>query len=688
MQTQSQSRWFVSATAGLLIILTLLSGYFLLPERLARHMLERLSQESGVEILPVRVDYSLFSGELVLKDSDLYLIPGLQISADEVRLRIPLSQLRSSTLHIDSLRFQSPYINVDLERLGNADDVEPSLLQQYLTSSVDSFELGKGGLYISRTGYQPVATSLAYQSMQIMTDNSGELMITIDGLSEAGDWAFQGVLDLATSEVNGELDVRNMPLAEALRAFPGTHLERWQQATITASQGLNWSPTQGLQLEGTLELSDGVMSFSDKHKLRWKELELFGFSFVDNTVSVVRGMLSHADVLLTEKALTSLPEQLAVLSELELKQVNVFTQLSEWQKQEGDADLSGFNGQLVKNDEMALTLKGTAYGQSLLPVAIESSFDAQGRGQARINLRKLVLDKTSSQYRTVAGYDLSGSQLNAAMQLTWDQNDRKAKGRLTFTEFKARPENDSAIDWNLSLIQAAMTDNKGRIIISVPEQSLSDNDLSSALVDIMKESVHQGFKQTTESPYQYLTKLSGSEQPLIDELDYVPGRALLCGESENTVNQWVNILNRRPALDLSFQGQSSRETDWVSLAQVELEADLLELYSAISNKKPDDISKIPVETRLQLIEQMYLRIHNRKLPDIGEESQKQRAAKAESWLLKNWPVKSENLMELANQRAETLRGCMTAGGVANNRLNIEPARVVEGQVRMRFKLLY
>lgn len=688
MQAQSQSRWFVSAIVGLLIILTLLSGYFLLPERLARHLLERLSEESGVEILPVRVDYSLLSGELVLKDSDLYLAPGLQVSADEVRLRIPLSQLRDSSLHVDRLSLQSPYINIDLDRLGREPGISPSPLQHYLSTSVSSFELGKGGLFLSRSGQGPVATSLAYQSMHVNANNNGELTMTANGLSEKGDWSFIGMLELGAVQLNGELDIRNMPLEVILRAFPGTQLERLEQATVNASQSIVWNPERGVSLEGSLTLTDGKMVLADNQKLRWKELELFGFSYVQGEYSVVRGTLNRARIFMDQGALALLPAQLSALTELELNQVDVFSHSPELKESNENVVLKGLNGQLIKAGESSLALKGTAYARSGVPVAIESSFDNQGQGQARLNLRKLDLDKAPETYRMVSGYNLAGSQINAVMQVFWKPDSRTTKGRLTFIEFRAAPESHSAADWNVSLIRAAMTDNKGRIAVTVPEQALPDESLSSALAGIMLDSIDNSFIRVTENPYGYLARLSGSQEPLTESLDYVPGRPVLCSESDNTVNQWINVLNRRPALDLSFQGRASRKTDWESLAQVELESDLLELYSALSRKELEEVTEIPLQKRLQLIEQMYLRIHNRRLPDIGEESQAKRAARAERWLLTNWPLKSESLVALAKQRAETLKNCMNAAGVASERLHIEPAQVVEGPAQMQFRLLY
>ena len=689
MQNQSQSRWFVSALAGLLIFLTLLSGYFLLPERLARHFLERLSQESGVEILPVRVDYSLLSGELILKDSDLYLVPWLYISADEVRMRIPLSTLSSSdALQLSSLYFQSPFINVDLDRLGSSVSTASSPLQKYLTTVVKSFELGKGGLFLSRSGAQPLAASLAYQSMQIQTSNSGELKLTVDGLSDKGDWAFQGLFDLSARELNGELDVRNVPLDTIQRAFPDSSFEHWEQATVSANQSVFWSPRQSVSMEGTLILRQGLMSFAEDQKIRWDELELLGFSLSDGSVSVVKGSLNDADALLSEQALAFLPEQLKVFSELELRRLNIFAQPAQWQSGQGKAELGNLNGQLVRVSEQALTLKGAAYVLQTLPVVVDAELHSDGRGKARINLREVDLGTVSKQKRVVAGYDLAGSKIGTVMQLSWGAGERYAKGRMTFTRFTARPDNGSATDWNLPLIRAVMTDNKGRIVVPVAPHKLPEEPLSSALVSLLQDSVKVSLKRVTDKPLLYLSQLSGSQTPLVEKIDYQPGQVLLCNESEQTVRQWTSVLNRRPALALSFQGFASRTADSAGLARAELDVDLLELYSTLLKVKPENVAGIPSETREQLIEQMYLRIHNRRLPEVEEGTQKQRVARAESWLVSHWPVKPESLQKLAEGRAETIRNCLLEAGVDSKRLHIEPAQVVDGQAWMRFELIY
>ncbi|AMO57130.1 hypothetical protein GZ77_00515 [Endozoicomonas montiporae] len=701
MQKQTQSRWFAGVITGLLIFLTFLSVWFLLPGRLAHHFLDRLSRESGVKILPVRVDYSLFSGELLLKDTDLFLAPGLQISADEVHVHIPLSQLGSAnTLQLTRLYFESPFISVDLERLGSAAQAELSPLREYLMTAVKSFELGKGGLYLSRSGIQPVAASLAYQSMQVLTDNDGDLRLDVDGLLNKGDWAFNGLFNLNSGELNGELDIRSVPLETIRGVFPGERFEQWEQVTVSASQSFFWSPDTGSHLEGTAVLSQGSMSFSDTQKIRWEELELLGFSLSDEQVSVVKGSLNDADVLLNQQALGSLPGLLSPFSQLELKRLNLFTQPSQWSDKNGKAELSHLNGQLGFTNESAVTLKATALASRGVPVALDAMVNADGQGSARFGLKKIDLAKLPPSGRTVAGYDLSGSQANASLQLVWGagMGEKMAKGRLTFTRFQAKPGSTSASDWNLSLIRAAMTDNKGRIVVSLPQRKLADEPLTSALVRRFKESINSSFKRVTNEPYQYLNRLSGSEEPLTEEIGYKPGRALLCDESEQTVNQWTNILNRRPALDLSFQGLASLKDDRKGLARAELNADLLELYAVVSKKPannnesdkkaPDTVRSIPLQTRQRLVEQMYLRIHNRRLPDIGDETQQQRVAKAENWLVNNWPLKPESLQTLAEERAETIKNCLMEAGVDSNRLHIEPARVVDGQAQMHLKLLY
>ena len=76
MQYQSKSYWFVSIAVGLCFFLALLSGFFLLPERLAQHFLHRLSLQSGVSIIPVQAHFSIVRGKLILRDTDLRMANG------------------------------------------------------------------------------------------------------------------------------------------------------------------------------------------------------------------------------------------------------------------------------------------------------------------------------------------------------------------------------------------------------------------------------------------------------------------------------------------------------------------------------------------------------------------------------------------------------------------------------------
>ena len=140
---------------------------------------------------------------------------------------------------------------------------------------------------------------------------------------------------------------------------------------------------------------------------------------------------------------------------------------------------------------------------------------------------------------------------------------------------------------------------------------------------------------------------------------------------------------------MSFKGAASRELDSPVLAKTDLEADLLELYIAVSNKKANETTSIPLDVRLGLIEQMYLRVHQRKLPEIGVQSLEERAAVAEEWLLEHWPVQEDRLLHLAKERVETVRHQLQAAGVGQERLHVEPASIDDdGQADVRFKLLY
>lgn len=692
MQIQPKYRWFVPVVVtSLIVFLILLSGYLILPDKIAHRLVERLSDESGVEIIPVQARYSFLSGELVLEYSDLNLTQGVQVTADELRLHIKLSQLWSDQLTLNDLYLKNPYFNIDLDRIANGTAVGMTPLQKYLTENVNTFELGAGGLYFHSAGPStspPLAVKLVYRSMQIRADNNSELTFSIEGLLSSGAWSLQGALELESKTMTGALDLRNIPLESLMDMLPDNKMNEWEQATVSASQRVSWSPENGFSLEGSAGIHDGVWTTDDRYMARWQELDFYGLTVNSKGFSVVRALLNNADVLLDEQALSLLPSQLVAFEEIELKNVNVFTDPEAWKEGQPKGDLVDLNGQLTKWDVASRTLKATAYAYGLVPLALEARFDAEGQGQARLNIRGLDVGKQSKRTRKVAGYDLSGSQLNASLQLLWQKEARKAKGQVTFTHFVVNRDDDSALDWNVPLIKAAMMDNKGRIIVPILEQSLSGRSLFIELVTLFHESIQERFEYVSESPYDYLSNLSGGDELLVNTVEYVPGQSIFCQDSEDALNQWISVLNRRPALDLSFQGQASREIDRAYLAQVELDRDLLELYTVIKKKKQDDVTKIPTETRLKLVEQMYLRLHKRKLPDIGNETQKQRVTNAENWLLANWPVKSENLQALAEQRSENIKACMVDAGLSANRLHLEPAQTVDGQTQMQFRLLY
>ena len=685
MQIRQLSRRLVAVTVFLLVSIIVLSGIFLLPDRLAQHLLGRLSLETEIQISPVRVEYSLFSGELIVKDTDLYFDNGIQASADELRLRISPSQLWDERLAIDTLYLQNPYLNVDLDQIADVStDIPP--LQQPLMNFLRHLEFSKGGVYFHSDANSElqIAVELAFSEMLISRDSQSVLTISITGMPVQGEWQLLGEIAPGRNTLAGELDLKELPVKNLLDSLNIQSEEHWEQGLVSADQDITWSPQKGIELEGSVSIRNGLLGLSDHSRLRWENLDLTGVVFNQTGYSVARAEFTKADLLLDEQTFLTTPQQYPTVSSAEFSQSRLFRDFEHWSAKSPDATLTDLNGQFSWI-EQALSLQATA-NRSGIPLSLESNINDDG-AHLRMNVRGLDMAILPEAERLIAGYDLAGTRLYAAMQLSWQKGQVKSTGQLTLAEVKARQHGTPEID--LALIKSVMTDNKGSMSFVIPEQVLDNSTtINDAIVTQLRNAILETWTQVSQKPYEYLARLSGKEGTLEQPIEFATGRSELCPESMHTINHWINILNRRPGLALAFQGQASRAVDQAGLARHELEQDLMELYAAIHRKKPDKVTDIPVEIRLQLVEQMYLRINNRKLPDISEQDQQRRVRKAEQWLLSHWPVKQEVLLELARARAESLRESLEEGGLAAQRLQLEPVRIVNEPAKMQLELVY
>ena len=690
MLIRQLSRRLVVITVLLLVLITALSGALLLPDYLAQRLIDRLVSETDIQISPVRVEFSLFSGELIAKDMDLKFGPGVQASADELRLRIKLTQLWDERLAIETLYLQSPYISINLDQMDASSLQDSPKSQHILSNSVQQLEFGKGGLYLQGSASEqghPLAVGLAYSGMQINSDGESNLDITINGLPTKGEWQFKGVFDTEQYELSGELDFRELPLGKILNSLNIHSVQRWEQGLVSASQDVTWSPKRGIALEGSASIGHGELKFSGSSRVRWEELDLTGVTLTPDSYAIARAQFENADILLDESTFLKLGQLFPSVFSVGFSNSRLFSNPESWQLKKTATELTALNGQLSRTGE-ALVLQATALVSYSIPVSLESKIIPEEGTHLRANVRALALSELPEAARVIAGFDLSGTELYTALQLTWQEGKVKSKGQLTLAGTRIQVQKENPVI-DLPLVKAAMTDNKGRMRFAVPEQTLDTKaGATDSIITQLQQAIAKSWEVVSREPYQYLGRLSGSKEVLQQPIDFVTGEAVLSPESGAIIKQWVHILNRRPGLQLGFQGLASRKGDRSPLAQHELEQDLIELYAAIHQKNSEKVSDIPADIRLQLIEQMYLRVNHLKLPEISEETREQRVQKAERWLLKNWPVKNEDFLHLAELRGEALRETLEEAGLAGNRLRLEPARVVDKQARSAFKLIY
>ena len=673
MQTQqSVIRFVLFVVIVLVILLSLISVVLMVPGRYTDQLLQQIEDQTGVEVLPVAKEYSFLSGQFLLTNPELRISPGITLKSEAIGLNVAWTSLWKDKIELDRIDFNKPKIFIDLAIIGQKPPM-PNLYHFLRETGQFVFEDGSMKVMDTEQADSSEVVTIDFSKMELKTHRPDQIDVEVVRESKDSNWSLGGIIDLNELVLSGQLSVDELPLADVLNQGLIQCADCSLEGRLSSDLSVDWSNDQGMELTGTAKVLDGqYQDLNSGLDLRWKELFAEGFQF-KNREGFVED-LSFRDGLLSvngsplEQVAKAVGGSLSANGALPVTVKNVeFNGAVQSTQMQHRALLSNSRIELEVLSPEQYTYQLNGQWLERVPVFMEGSVDQKKAiaSTSNISVRDVDLSLLPVKERSVAGYDLAGSRVNLNLVSSAGSSSR---GKLTFTKLEAKPLKP---ELDIKDVKALMTSVQSIISVDV---SARGGQSPIAAAGIATQST---WNRVLDQPLQYLSQQAGITPALSNNLTMPAGKATLTERDKTQLKGWSKVLKIRPELNISVKAIASKEKDWPTLSSAELEADLLELYSAISRSKPGEVKEIPVDVRGQLIEQMYLRAHNRKLPEVGDTSHSKRVKEAEQWLLENWPANQEKMTKLATERFNAVNEFLLSEGVAKKRIISVPASTVD-----------
>ena len=200
-----------------------------------------------------------------------------------------------------------------------------------------------------------------------------------------------------------------------------------------------------------------------------------------------------------------------------------------------------------------------------------------------------------------------------------------------------------------SLAISILSDQNNQINIDLPvEGDLNDPDFKYG--GVIWAAVKKLFADITLAPFRFLGAALGINSEKLSTIDFLPNDSELISSESAKIPDFIKLTTAKPKMKLSITPSYS---------------DIDEL--AIKNKRLDNkINLIITQDKKDYMGALASLVPNEKSQD---EKVLREAA------LKNIEFNEQNLIELANQRAQTIKNALKAAGLAEDRIVVkEPAK--------------
>nr|WP_314180120.1 DUF748 domain-containing protein [uncultured Campylobacter sp.] len=280
-------------------------------------------------------------------------------------------------------------------------------------------------------------------------------------------------------------------------------------------------------------------------------------------------------------------------------------------------------------------------GLKLLP------YDPKKSTEVKLGFKDIDLVDVTPYSGQFLGYKIEKGKLN--LTLNYEVMDSKLNGsnvvNLDTLTLGEKVESKDAVNLPLSLAISILSDQNNQINIDLPvEGDLNDPDFKYG--GIVWEAVKKLFADITLAPFRFLGNMLGLSSQDLNTIDFMPANAELIVSEQAKIADFIKLTTAKPKMKLSITPAYS-------------DVDVTALKNAKLNEK---ISQTMAQTGKDYAGALASLAPKEKSTD--EKALREAA-------LKGIEVKKEQLLDLANARAQAIKAALAQAGLAEDRMVIK-----------------
>ena len=280
-------------------------------------------------------------------------------------------------------------------------------------------------------------------------------------------------------------------------------------------------------------------------------------------------------------------------------------------------------------------------GLKLLP------YDPKKSTEVKFSFKDIDLVDITPYSGQFLGYKIEKGKLN--LTLNYDVKDSKLNGsnvvNLDTLTLGEKVESKDAVNLPLSLAISILSDQNNQINIDLPVTGdLNDPDFKYG--GIVWEAVKKLFADITLAPFRFLGNMLGLSSKDLNTIDFMPANAELIVSEQAKIADFIKLTTAKPKMKLSITPAYS-------------DVDVMALKNAKLNEK---ISQTMAQTGKDYAGALASLVPKEKSSD--EKALREAA-------LKGIEVKKEQLLDLANARAQAIKAALAQAGLAEDRMTVK-----------------
>ena len=280
-------------------------------------------------------------------------------------------------------------------------------------------------------------------------------------------------------------------------------------------------------------------------------------------------------------------------------------------------------------------------GLKLLP------YDPKKSTEVKFSFKDIDLVDITPYSGQFLGYKIEKGKLN--LTLNYDVKDSKLNGsnvvNLDTLTLGEKVESKDAVNLPLSLAISILSDQNNQINIDLPVTGdLNDPDFKYG--GIVWEAVKKLFADITLAPFRFLGNMLGLSSKDLNTIDFMPANAELIVSEQAKIADFIKLTTAKPKMKLSITPAYS-------------DVDITALKNAKLNEK---ISQTMNQTGKDYAGALASLAPKEKSSD--EKALREAA-------LKGIEVKKEQLLELANARAQAIKAALAQAGLTEDRMIVK-----------------